>query len=182
MPLPTESTGDISLEVCCDSFYEVAEALLDSAYEALADCLGDACKDVAHFVSVNEPTYTNDGNYIAVWLVNLEPTRGPRGTTGSFMPRPRAKFGFKLMETGYPTLESTAAKITVPDGERIHAIAKHSYSHIEKVIRSVYDDFRSRTLPSGCVCGGAVMGQLRPTARSGGLVGWVWDITLDVCW
>jgi phage tail protein X len=181
VPLPTDPPGDITTEVCCDGFYEVAKALVDEAYAALADCLGAQCKDVAHFVSVNEPTYTNDGNYIAVWLAAMQPAAGGPGGI-SLMPRPRATFGFKLIETGYPTLESTAASIMPPDGDHIDIISKHSYSHIERIIRQVYMSFRSRTLPSGCECGRPQMGRQRPAARSGGLAGWLWELSLDICW
>jgi hypothetical protein len=181
VPLPTDPPGDITSEVCCDGFYEVARALVDEAYEALADCIGEACKDVAHFVSVNEPTFTGDGNYIAVWLARMEPTRGPNGGA-AIMPRPRATYGFKLIETGYPTLESTAAGIRPPFGDHVDAVSKHSYSHIERVIKTVFMAFRSRELPNGCACGRPQIGNIRPAQRSGGLAGWLWEMTLDVCW
>jgi hypothetical protein len=183
MPLPTNPPGEIPTDVCCDSFFEAAEALLESAYDSLAECLGDACRDVAHFVSVNEPTFTGDGNYISVWLRSMNPTAGPNGARGrAIMPRPRATYGFKLVETGYPTLESSGAGILPPFGDHVHAVARHSYSHMEKITRTLYNDFRSRTLPSGCQCGGAELGAIRPTIRSGGIAGWIWDLTLDVCW
>lgn len=183
MPLPTNPIGDIPTDVCCDSFFEVAETLLETAYDSLAECLGDACNDVAHFVSVNEPTYTGDGNYLAVWLKQMVPTAGPRSNGRSpVFPRPRSTYGFKLIETGYPTLESNGAAILPPDGQHIHAVARHSYSHMEKVTRTLYNEYRSRRLPSGCECGRAEIGNIRPSLRSGGTAGWLWELTLDVCW
>lgn len=181
MPLPNVPTCDISDEVCCESTFTVAEALLDDAYAALsAACLPEGCGTLSKFVSVGEPSYTDEGEYLAVWLMQLGTAPGGRGGV-HVMPRPRAQFGFKLIEKGYPTLEAGAV-ISAPDSERIHAIARHSYSHGEKVLRYIYDRFRERTLPDKRFVTFQSMGTLVPLARTSGQVGWKFDITLDIEW
>lgn len=144
--------------------------------DALNACLGTQCEPVPAYVTVSEPTYTDQGNYLGVWLQSVDrriSTRAPA------FPRPRATYGVKLIETGWPTLEASAASITAPEAERMHALAEHSYAHAESILRAVYGAIASREFSS---CNPGEIGSLRPQLRTGGLVGWQFAVVFDPEW
>jgi hypothetical protein len=130
------------------------------------------------FVSHGEPSFTNGGDYVAAWLVSMTPATGTPNRSPS-LPRPRATFGIKIMESGYPTL-TAEPDITVPDVERIHILSMHSLSHAERAARAVYTAARQGRL--GVQGGYLSIDQLRPTPRTGGLVGWTFGVTVDLEW
>ena len=175
MPLPTLETCDIPTDACCTRLYDVANDLLTVAHDALVDCLGDTCGPIPKYVSTGEPSYTDDGDYIAAWLSGFSVVPGGRN---ALIQRPQATYSFKLVESGWPTLESSNVAITVPDADRMHVLSVHSYSHIEKILRAQ----TSTTAVSGTVCHGVRMNNLTTLRRSSGLIGWQWSLTADVEW
>lgn len=180
--LPSEPTCDITDEVCCDSFFELADALLEVVHTAMLDCYDGEC-EIASFVSVGEPVFTAGGDYVSVWVSSVDWTGLPDGRGGTaHRSRPRVTFGVKVMESGWPTLETAGGPIQVPEPDRMHLLAKHSMAHIELVVRRVNTSVRDHSweLTYGSTYQG--LGPVRPTQRTSGLVGWTFTVTMEVEW
>lgn len=177
MPLPTLETCDIPTDACCRTFYDVADELLTAAHDALVDCVGDTCENFPKYVSTGEPSFTDEGEYLAVWIQGMSLAPGARGNAArpSFQ-RPVVTYGFKLVEKGWPTLESGNVTLMVPDAERMHALSLHAYSHIERIIRAQLQT----SAVSGTACQGVRLATLNTLPRTSGLIGWQWALTAEM--
>jgi hypothetical protein len=178
VPLP-DATCAVPTDVCCTSIFDVAETIAIVAYDAVAECLdAEDCTRLGWYVSVNEPSYAK-GDYVGVWLQSMIPRPGTGTTRANFLPRPQATFGVKLIESGWPTITGNDEVGRVPSIEVMHAIAKHSYGHAERMLRAVYDNYRARDGISQA-CGFQSIGALRPTTRDANLCGWSFDLSLEI--
>jgi hypothetical protein len=179
--LPAGETCDIPEDVDCDSFWTLAEAILDIAHQAVVDGQTEQC-EIEKFVSVAEPVYGTAANYVSVWLQSVTWAPAPTSTSKLIMPRPRAQFGIKAMETGWPIAETTGGPVALPDPARMHALAKHSMSHMEMMVRRVNNALRAHTFESEHGAVWQSMGAVNHTPRSGGAVGWIFSVTLEAQW
>lgn len=180
--LPAVDTCDIPDDVDCDTLWTLAEAILDIVHEALVAGQTDQC-DIDKFVSIAEPVFGSDGNYASVWLRDVAWSQ-PAGGAGARMllPRPRPQYGIKIMETGWPIIAATGGPVQLPEPARMHALAKHSMSHMEMVVRRVNNALRAHTFAAEYGTTFQSIGSVRHTPRQGGTVGWIFDVTLEAQW
>lgn len=172
--LPSVETCAITDEVCCTRLWDNAETLREIAAEALDECMADGCAPIASYVGVFDPTYSNDGNYLAVWLADASPVITTSIAASAF-PRLRYTYVVKLVESGWPTLGASGATLSIPEAERMQALSRHAYSHIEKVYRALSRSISEHTFP----CQSAQITGFRPTMRAAGLVGWQISILME---
>jgi hypothetical protein len=124
---------------CCRSLWDIAEALRAVVFDAVKSCCtGGECDELTSFISVGEPVYAL-GDYVAVWIDGVAPAYRPPSERESnlTLPRPVARLGVQLMESGWPNVEG-GPNGTIPTPEAISAAAFYSYGHAEMMIRTVY--------------------------------------------
>lgn len=175
MPLPY-GPCDISLDVCCDTFFSIAEGILDIVLPAVNNCIVEsACVDmpaIEGYVTMGGSVQDPVPNYLVVSLLTLQASPGSRDRGGGMqMPLWRAQFQVRLLESGWPTAESDGEQIWVPSTSIVHDIARHAYSHGEAMFRALANALETKRL-GGQACTYAAMLPMVPIEPSGGSVGW----------
>lgn len=183
MPLPF-GPCDIPLDVCCTSLFDVAEHVLDIVLPAVNDCLTPSeCSDtpmIAGYVSMGTQIQDPVADYVVVSLQTISTSPGSRDAVGRMqLPMYRATYQVRLLETGWPTAESSGEEIWVPSPEQVHDISRHAYAHGERMFRALADALVRKTLGPGA-CTFTAIGQLFPIEPSGGTVGWQTTVEIGI--
>lgn len=177
--LPEYCVDDPLPTLCCDNLVVAAQALLDVAYDGLADCLDpEACKQVQQIVAAAEPHFASH-EYLAVWPDSVTWPPLTRTNTDKMMTRqvPTVTFAVKFVEGNYPTIMEVPGNIVEPLPGAVDWAGRISLAHAEQVYRSVIGDLQADN-----ACGTLrAIGQLR-SVTGGGLIGWRFDVTLDIKW
>lgn len=152
MPLPLgDCADDIPWAVCCDSVFCIADRLRAVAFDALAGCIGDACRGVRSYVTVGSRPPEPIGDALVVSFIESLPSQGTRSRTGQTTlgaSIQQARFEIWLTENGWPTpvVDELGNVISVPDAELIEALARHAYSHAEVMYRGILNAYSTGTL------------------------------------
>jgi hypothetical protein len=162
---------------CCEDLYTIAGEILDAAWGALVACAGaDCCAPIYHFVAVAEP-HLMVQDYLTVWMDTMQrlPNQAQQMRTLQFGST-QGTYNIKLMESGYPTLETVGTQIHEPTTDALNFAARHSLAHGEAVYRGVLEHVERYT-----TCGSLKsFGDLAPIGPSGGSVGWGFSVTIEL--
>lgn len=166
---------------CCTTVFDDANLILDAAWDALVLCAGeDACAPIVRFVSAAEP-HLAVPDYLCVYLASTNvplPRNQPSQAKGLMVQQPSMTYSVKLIEGGFPTLESEGTEIDEPDPAAIEFASRHFLGHVESVYRGVFNFF----------CTKANVGRLksytdlRSLGPSGGKIGAQFGLTIETLW
>ena len=162
---------------CCEDLFTIASEIMEAAWGALLVCAGaDCCAPMYRFVAVAEPHLMSQ-DYLAVWLGRMQrlPNRAQQMRTLQFGST-QGTFNIKLMESGYPTLETVGTEIHEPTTEAINFASRHSLAHAEAVYRGVLD-YAAAYMSCGQLKG---FEDLFPIPPAGGSVGWGFNLTVEL--
>jgi hypothetical protein len=165
----------------CHSFYDVVGDVVAVGYQAVCAVLGETgCDGLTAYVSVGEPSLPT-GEYLGGWLIEMIPYNpaSSKAAALGMVPRLLATVGLKLLEAGYPQLGQTGPT-DLPDPKDTIVASYHSMGHHEAITRSLMRAVATRQLgtDTGCVFMG--LGRSRPVSPSAGLVGWTWEVQVEV--
>jgi len=102
----------------------------------------------------------------------------------------RVEFKVQLLERGWPTLQErpSTASIIAPDADMIHALAKHSRGHAERMWRAIVNGaattnqaqklFSSSANPH-VVTHGVTIEELKPLPNAGPFIGYSFNVAVD---
>lgn len=182
MVLPLAScAADVPADACCSTFFDVADRVRSVAFNALVSCQDPSCADrefrsyVTHGPQVQDPL----GDSLVANLVSVAASTGSREASDRLLPVGLfvGRINLHLFETGWPQIEANDAQRTlyVPDSDLVHAMARHSYAHGEKMYRAIVDGIQKRTLftlPANSHIGQVDLSDLVPMEPGGPIVGW----------
>lgn len=190
MPLPVGSCADdISTDVCCSSVFDVADRLRCIATEAVECCFDASCADrpFRSYVSVGPSIPEPLGDALIVHLPSLEPSTNSRSNAGTLLGVAVhvGRFDIELRENGWPMplTNEFSEVIQIPDSTMINAIARHAYSHGEKMYRAVVNALQMKTMfpildfPN---VGKVDIAGLRPIQPAAFAVGWTIPIQVQL--
>lgn len=188
--LPLAScAADVPVDVCCSTFFDVADRIRCVAFNALVACDDTTCADrefrsyVTHGTQVQEAL----GDSLVVNVVRVSPTGRSRDNNTMLLPVGvwMGRVDVHLFENGWPQGETydAARMITAPDSDMVHAIARHSYGHGEKMYRALIDGIQRRTLftlPANAHIGKIDISDLIPKEPTGPVVGWQCSLAVQM--
>jgi hypothetical protein len=159
---------------CCSTWFDKVESYLDIAHTAVEECsTSGCCGQYLKLITVAEPHYVQ--SYVGAWLVEsliVQPRQGGGNPKLlGFLP-PKMTIGFKVMDAGWPSLETIGQAITVPAPEDLTASSRHSYAHAQSMLHAVVGAARGCGELQG-------IGGVRPSGPSGGLVGWTFTMQVQ---
>lgn len=161
--------------------YSIAAHLLAEVYDAVMDCYPgtDCCSPLAAYVTLGNG---DDGvtDSLTVSAAGIVPS--PNSAPGGFGLY-RATFNVRLAESGWPTARQEGQTLIFPPPEEQARAARHVFSMGEAIHRRLAHLQRTRSLtPSDVRCSNALLGQMTPILPSGGSVGWLAPVTIDLPW
>jgi hypothetical protein len=165
--------------VCCDSLYTQATTILTLAWDAYQACASDTCcAPMERMVAHAEPHLATQ-DYLAVWVSDISMPPLTFGQTKRLnVTQPRVTFNVKLVESNYPTLDSSFTEVYEPLAAEVDFAARYSLAHAEAVYRHVVS-----ALISENICGTlASINALRPLDPLGGLCAWTFSVTTETAW
>lgn len=189
MALPGSCASPVT--TCCDTLFSIVEPLVDAAANAVEDCLGAALcpTPFPRYVSHNEPA-TVVPDYVAGWVADIRPMPGSRAANPAvkqiFRPRLLVSCAVRLVETGYPNLETSGTAITLPAVADLHYASEHSYSHAQRALAAMLAVTVDPQVCLACGCDSITLVSMRPDGPLGGApglgtqVGWEWRF--DATW
>lgn len=180
--LPALDCGEVICDLDCHTFYDVIGDVIRVGYTAMCEILPEeACKEIDGFVSVGEPSLAT-GEYIAGWLIEFVPFNpgNSRQAAAQMFARPSITVGLKLLEQGWPQGQVNGNIIETPAPGEINAMAYHSMGHHEKITRRLVRAVANREIGTTTGCTFMNLNRSRPIQPSSGLVGWTWELLLEV--
>jgi len=175
--------GGVPCDEECSVFNQMLRDVIAVAYNAVCrDMPTEFCQQFTGYVTVGEPSNPS-GDYIAAWIQDVSPynPRNNQQTALQRIPRGLMAVGVKLLETGWPMIGETSPR-ALPSLETITGVAMESNAHAERVSRALWNAVVTRQMLENCGCCFMGMGSMRPVPASGGMVGWVWTVQLEVPW
>lgn len=143
MPFPLQTCGEQAAlpEVCCRSWYDLANDILTTVVPYMEECIAEVpcCGDpMRYFISMGRPeTWQKD--FLALYLENLRVDQGStRGLRTMAMPVLLGQFRFLLTESCYPSIVVEGKDIFTPTDEEFHLASLHGYSHMQALIRGLF--------------------------------------------
>lgn len=180
--LPSLDCDEVSCDLDCHTFYDVIGDVVRIGYTAMCEMLPEeACVGIEGFVSVGEPSLAV-GEYIAGWLIEYLPFNpaNSRQAAAQMFARPSVTVGLKLLEQGWPQGEVDGGVIMAPSPADLNAMAYHSMGHHEKITRRLAKAVANREPGATTGCTFMNINRSRPIQPSSGLVGWTWELLLEV--
>lgn len=143
MPFPLLNCGEqVDLpEVCCRSWYDLANDILKTVVPYMEECIATVpcCGDkMRYFVSMGRPeTWQKD--FLALYMENLRVDQlSTRALKTMAMPVLLGQFRFLLTEACYPSIVQEGGKVFTPTDEEFHLASLHGYSHMQALIRGLF--------------------------------------------
>lgn len=179
MPL---SDDCIPGEQCCDTLFRVSDYLLNESYQALLACYSGPCEisSIARYVTLGRGDDAVPDALTVAFTTSIVPAKSDQRLSLW-----RATFELRLRQSGWPMAhtDSTGQVVFGPEWQSQTAKARQAYGHGEKMYRHLIWLNNSRQLPPPSFnCSNAQIGALTPMNPSGGVVGWLVPITMDVPW
>lgn len=180
MALPRQdATCEIPTDVCCTTLYDFSVELLDRVLADLNACSysGDCYQELRGYVTVGGFPEDPLCDTLIVTATGIRPFVAP---TGSLLPFgvTRCSFLVRLSESGFPMPYVEGEVIYAPDPDLVHEIARHAYSHGERMFRSIVNHLAGPSRIGSCAK--ATMDAFTPIDPSGGCVGWQASLSVDV--
>lgn len=189
MTLPSgDSPCEMTLDACCNVVHDIANHLLTSIHDAILPCYGDAmCNEAPiKYVTFGQG---DDGIRDALTVAILSAGPSPitqTGAGGVTIPLGlyRCLFEVRLRESGWPMAFIDGNQIVPPDPERQHVATRHAFAHGEMMYRKINSMNYNRTLTPTTVApfSKATIGQLLPLQPLGGVVGFAFQVAIDLPW
>lgn len=191
VPLPLQTCADdVPTDVCCTSIFDVADRLRAIACTAVESCIHPSCNDrcFESYCSIGPSVPEPLGDALIVHMPDMTPSPGSRSNTGNTLlgvSLQHARFDIFLTENGWPTAETDELGnvIEVPDRGLINAIARHAYSHGERMYRAVLDSYQKHVLFPPTFfpyIHKADISGLRPVQPAAFTVGWTISVTVQM--
>lgn len=183
MPLPLAACADdVPTDVCCTSIYDIADRIRQIVCSAVESCLHSSCADrcFESYCSIGPNVPEPLGDALIVHMPRMQPSFGSRSNTGNTtlgVSLQHAEFEIFLTENGWPVArtDELGNVIEVPDRGLINAIARHAYSHGERMYRAILDAYQRHTLFHPLLyphIHKVEIGGLRPRQPAAFTVGW----------
>ena len=175
-------------DVCCTTLFDMAEFILFSVRDALADCMPNAdcgCEPLDSYVTLSG----DDGitNALTVEIQSVGPS--PITATGSSgVQRPlglqRVTFVVRLRESGWPMAYVDDNVIVAPDPTAQHFASRHAYAHGERMYRQLLFMLSTSTgfAPDGVIYTRASLSPLTALLPTAGVAGFFTSVTVDLNW
>ena len=153
MALPVaDSPADIPANYCCDTLSKIADRIRTVALAGLCSCLDGSCADqgIRSYVAVGPRIEDPIGDSIIVHMTTFGPTTGSNDRLGHLLPVAvhRADFEVRLLETGWPTVDSDeiTQQIIVPSAEMVNAVSLHLMAHGELMYRTLANSIQRQEM------------------------------------
>lgn len=179
MPLQLDC-GEVPCDPTCHSYYDMVGDVVRLGYSAMCEILPEeACEGITGFVTIGEPSFL-PGDYLAGWLVGLQPYNPRNSQAGDLqmVPRKLATVGLKLLENGWPQ-PGTQGGTDIPHPSEFSAASVVAYEHFEMIERRLTIAVATRQLgaTTGCVFMGLQRSEfIQPST---GQAGWRWTIQVE---
>lgn len=190
MPLPIDAcAANVPTQVCCSSFFDVADRLRCVAFDAVNCCIDPSCGDqeFRSYVSLGPSIPEPIGDALVVHLLSSSPSTNSRGPTGILnrVALQEAHFEIFLTENGWPTPETDelGEVVMVPSSELINGVARHSYAHGERMYRAVLNSAQKGELfplPANAHIARVDIGNLEPVQPAAFTAGWTIPVTVQM--
>lgn len=190
MPLPIDAcAANVPTQVCCSSIFDVADRIRCVAYEAVQCCIDVSCVDqeFRSYVSLGPSIPEPLGDALVVHLLSMSPSSRSRSPTGVLnrVSLQEAQLEIFLTENGWPTPETDelGEVVYVPDAALINRIARHTYSHAERMFRAVLNSVQKGLmfpLPANAHIGRVDVGNLQPVQPAAFTAGWTIPVTVQM--
>lgn len=178
MALPSVCS-DADEVLCCVSWVTIAQNLLDIAGAALAECFPqDDCAGIAQYITMGT---ANDGVGDALTVDFTGAVR--TFDSNKIIARTRLTFAVRLRESGWPMAQAENGVIVAPDIATQRVATRHALSHAEKLWASISVASRNGAVVDGTGipgCPAVTLGLMTPLTPSGGVVGFVLPVTVDL--
>lgn len=169
-------------EVCCTAQYAIAESILDIAYNAVADCIGEPrCGEpaLAGYVAMGARVEDPQSDYLTVsWVTTAASTRSADAGGRMVNPIYRSTFQVKLLESGYPMPTGDDEQIVLPTPQEYAWANAHLYAHGEAMFRALANALARGTLIPDDLGRFKRIEPLVPIEPSGGSAGWTVNLTI----
>ena len=189
MPLPVATCADeVPTDACCTTLFDVANRLRSVVTAALCECFEGGCADreFRSFVSVGPQIEDPLGDCLIVHMPRITVSALSNTAQGALLPVAVhvADFEIRLLETGWPMIEINDAEemIYIPDSEFVNAMARHVYSHGERMYRAIVDGIQHNTLFTMATSDVAKirLADFTPIQPSGELAGWTVTVQVEL--
>lgn len=189
MPLPVATcAAEVPTDTCCHTLYDIANRLRCVVTDALCECFEGGCadRDFRSFVSVGPQIEDPQGDSLIVHMQRIGLTSLSSTPQNALLGVAVhvAEFEIRLLETGWPTIELNDLEqiISVPDHEYVNTMARHVYSHGERMYRAVVDGIQHNTLFTLATSDVAKirLSDFTPIQPSGELAGWTMTLQIEV--
>jgi hypothetical protein len=190
VPLPIDACAhNVPTQVCCSGIWDVAERIRCIAYDAVVCCIDPSCADqeFRSYVSIGTDVPEPLGDALVVTMVDASPSTASRSPTGMLLGASLQEVRFEayLTENGWPMpiADEVGEVIEVPDSWLINAVARHAYSHGERMYRAILDSVQRKemfpvsTFPHIAKVDVAGLEPVPPRAFA---VGWVVPVTVQM--
>lgn len=176
---------DTGPEVCCDSIFLKADRIRTVAWNAVRECSDDGC-----CATVTGNTYTTldpeipdpFGDAVIVAWLGITPVAETGSHTAQISAH-RCDFRVAIRASGWPMLDVSSGRPTVPSATQYNNATKHAIGHAEKAYRALMNATQRNTLwasTPGVIFKGTRVSQARPYGPRSHIAGATFNVTVDI--
>ncbi len=162
--LPTADCATLP-DPCCANWWDLSKLILAHIKGLMEECFGDDCTTTpVVFRLAHAAPPIPSGDTFDLWLPSVGVTAGSITPGGMFKPiiGRTMTFGFKLCESGYPTISAGG----LPDAAAVDFVTPYLLGRGEALWKAIV------AIPSIAGCSGVRITDFRQTVPEAGLAGW----------